>query len=954
MPGLNTTRLLAGFLLVSPGCGERARDTGTVPGCDVGWLADRGECVPRACGSGPWGDLEVDENTVFVDVEAKDGGDGTADAPLGSIQAGLDLAAARGGGLVAVAAGTYAETLLMGAGHAGVELAGRCHELVVLDASGGEAGEPGIQLTLVSGEASLAGLWVKGAGGIGVNIDTGAVIASRIRVTGAAETGLEVGGSSLFASLTLEDSIVEDCHLFGLNSFGTSAEVAARDCVISGTLPGNSGEAGYGAQACLGGSLLLEACSIEECYASGVIAYHSGTELTMLDTVVRGGLEDADTARCGLELIDGPSATVEGCALLDSAWSGVNVSGEGTSLVMRDSAVIGTRRSLEEKYGWGLLVREGASMTAEACQVQRSSYGGVLVESGGVLTVSDSEISRNHYSGTCVHEGGTLSISDSHITDNESKGAHVSEGGSLRAVRCVYDSNSSIGVKVDGDGTEARLLDTRISNTLPDTDGQLGMGIEIVDDSTLEVRDCSLSGNRVAGVNAGLGAARIMVVDSVVELTGSQLSDGLGGYGLAIESGVIATLERCVVRGNQRPGIVVQGGGTLLADDCLVERNRGVGLSVGGASTYARLTRCLLGRTQPLADWEAELPGFYMGYGVTVGEGALVELVDCCVDLNTLIGVVADGEGTMVALEGTVIRGSMVNGMDFTGAAGMGVGAQKGAYVHARDSRFSSNKGPGAYVVAEDSALVCRDCEFVDNEYAGVLLDAGGATVELWDTLVSGTTSSANLGGGVGVSSRPIVGHETASLTMQGCTVIDNIVAGVWLSGEGAYRIENSHIAGGEGLEHGVTRRCGEAVYAGAGVAAWDDGAGLLLQDNVITGAQEVALLLDGASATLAGNSWLDNPLDLASQGEGCSQAPPGLASENIGETQLCPPWDYPVCNDYFSLNLVIADLPTPDVAARPPLPPTVVMPRWPMPPDSTRPDSGAWVDAVWEVGPTP
>ena len=102
-------------------------------------------CVPQECGLGRWGNLEVDGNTVFVDVQAEEGGDGSEQAPFTSIQDGLDAVGKAGGGMVAVAAGTYVENLLLSQDHNGVHLAGRCRELVVTDGSGGEVDEHGIR-----------------------------------------------------------------------------------------------------------------------------------------------------------------------------------------------------------------------------------------------------------------------------------------------------------------------------------------------------------------------------------------------------------------------------------------------------------------------------------------------------------------------------------------------------------------------------------------------------------------------------------------------------------------------------------------------------------------------------------------------------------------------------------------------------------------------------------------
>ena len=78
------------------------------PDLPAEFLADFPDgCVPQECGIERWGHLEVDEDTVFVDVQAEDGGDGSEQVPFASIQDGLDAAGVAGGGVVAVATGIY-------------------------------------------------------------------------------------------------------------------------------------------------------------------------------------------------------------------------------------------------------------------------------------------------------------------------------------------------------------------------------------------------------------------------------------------------------------------------------------------------------------------------------------------------------------------------------------------------------------------------------------------------------------------------------------------------------------------------------------------------------------------------------------------------------------------------------------------------------------------------------
>ncbi|MDP6931928.1 MAG: hypothetical protein QGG40_03390 [Myxococcota bacterium] len=66
--------------------------------CAEGELLDGDACVPEACGTGTWGDLETDGDTIYVDASAEDGGDGSMDRPFTVIQEGLDTQGQSDGG----------------------------------------------------------------------------------------------------------------------------------------------------------------------------------------------------------------------------------------------------------------------------------------------------------------------------------------------------------------------------------------------------------------------------------------------------------------------------------------------------------------------------------------------------------------------------------------------------------------------------------------------------------------------------------------------------------------------------------------------------------------------------------------------------------------------------------------------------------------------------------------
>jgi len=109
---------MTAIVMLTAGCpkpdmdsGPQPSDTGEPVECDTGYVADRGECVPEACGTGDWGDLETTGSTVFVNVAASEGGDGSEQGPFRTIQEGLDAVAARETHHLVVAAGTYVENL---------------------------------------------------------------------------------------------------------------------------------------------------------------------------------------------------------------------------------------------------------------------------------------------------------------------------------------------------------------------------------------------------------------------------------------------------------------------------------------------------------------------------------------------------------------------------------------------------------------------------------------------------------------------------------------------------------------------------------------------------------------------------------------------------------------------------------------------------------------------------
>lgn len=153
------------------------------PGCAGEGVWDGELCVPAHCGVGAWGELAADDNTIYVDGAAMDGGDGSVTTPLRTLQAGVDLAAERGGAMVAVAAGTYVENVHMGDGYRDVVVVGRCKELVTVDGGGGRrAATFAIVGEAKRPEVSLRGLTLTGGTLVGLDVEDAEVTAEDVEI----------------------------------------------------------------------------------------------------------------------------------------------------------------------------------------------------------------------------------------------------------------------------------------------------------------------------------------------------------------------------------------------------------------------------------------------------------------------------------------------------------------------------------------------------------------------------------------------------------------------------------------------------------------------------------------------------------------------------------------------------------------------------------------------------
>ncbi len=739
--------------------------------CPVGEVLDGDTCLPEACGTGLWGNLSVDDETVYVDVAAADG-DGSVAAPFASIQEGVNLAGERGGGLVAVAAGTYMETIAMGDDHRDVTLAGRCKELVAIDGSEGKK----VPTIKILGDAR-----------------TPEVAIVNMTVTGGRYTGVwaEHAAASVAATDIRENSVI------GL--VAVDAEVDLADSNVSTTAVDQQGDFGIGVEVVGDSRLTTTGVTIDRNASVGLLASGAGVAVDLVDTmIVDTALGPDDPDGHGVEVADGASITVTTSVVQGNSGPGLWASGERTSVRLRETEISDTVPGRDGSPGTGILVHGGAYLHASACVLQGNADHGVM---------ASGEATNVELSGTAIRD--TVAAADG----SRGRGVSVDGGAALRMTDCAVARNIEVGVFVADAGTTAELVDTEVTDTLANGGGGYFRGMAVQSGAHCSLTRCTIRGNTGIGLNAANPGTSVILTDTRVAGTGAT-ADGGEGWGIDVEDGASMIASGCVVEGNADlgigafdlgtivdlentvvratlpgdgvfggTGIHVQEGASLAARGCSVEGNAFAGIHAGNEGTWVELWDTRILDTVAGADGAA-------GDGVVVANGASLTASRCVVQGNTRVGVLAAHLGTSVDLIDTQIL----------------------------DTSSSDGASGGRGLNAVDGAvLTATGCSVERNTEAGVFALGFGTIVHLVDSTVIDTLALPD-----GTFGRGISVQGGASLTALACSVRGNVEAGVSAFGEGT----TVQLLGSEILD--TRRGPGTAMATGASAQT---GAALVMSD---------------------------------------------------------------------------------------------------------------------------
>ncbi|MCO4773817.1 MAG: right-handed parallel beta-helix repeat-containing protein [Deltaproteobacteria bacterium] len=624
--------------------------------------ADDLGCVVVDCGTGPWGDIEATEDTLFVAPwgdDPDDGGTGTMERPFKRVRDGAAAAADAGGARVGVAAGTYEENIDLFEAE-GVELVGRCAERVVID--GGRNPTPTVL------------------------VGTGAATLRRLTLTGG-EIGVHVVGGLAGSEFLGEQLAILENRTIGavFESPGGSSEL--RDTIVRGTLPGPDGDFGRGLYVGFGASLEASGLLVEENLQTGIYVTGEGSTLDLRDSVVRSiqPSAGADAAR-GLDATRDSISQVRNCVF--EGTQGAAIRAAERAVVEVEDTVVSSAPPVALVDMTGIQVQSGARVTARRMTLRENVGHGVSVfDATSRLEISDSTISD-----TLRREDAGLGF-----------GGEVFAGGTLVASGLVIERSSSNGLLLSDLGTSIDLSDVSIQDTM------------------------------------GLGP--------------------LPGW-----------------------GVRVMAGASLVASELHIEGTAGLGMLVTGDDTLVQLTDASVTGTRPTSDGS-------MGRGIDVSDHGALIATRLLLDNNTDVGLLIDGlevleEGELFQYTPVELYESQVSNTR-AGPQNLsaGVVAQSRARLTADDLTITENDGPGIFLAGTVPSVRLTNSTLTDNLFAGVA-NLGGS-INLWDSTVSGTRPHPAEGGGAGVFAHALTWWP--SVTLRNVLFTDLPGPALYARGEGIY-----------------------------------------------------------------------------------------------------------------------------------------------------------------------
>jgi hypothetical protein len=607
------------------------------PACGAGQLAVPGDASCHGvadCGSSPWAGIPVDASTQYVDASYPNAdSDGSQAKPWRTI--GAAVGAASADAVVAIAAGTYAESVSPGGKT--VKLWGRCPTMVTIAGPPGSSAAvspgPGTEIHTVAITGPAEGVFV-GAGSSAVVLDrvwlhdlgapgveahgplsmTGSLVenatsegivgsggpwtveASLVRgIRPRASDGAYGVGLSLNqgAKSSFHDLVVEQVHFAALAIQSADAAVdgfVARD-VSSEVASRNYGFGLLFVGAPPGSTVTASHVLVERVRVSGVVAAGHVT-LSLDDALVRdvdvteasGGFGFGISTQLQPGSADMPAVTIHRSLVERS--HGVGVEAASATLTFDHGSVRDVLADSTGNVGFGINVEPDGATGAKSAATITASILERNVGSGVSVLSSTATVSGSVVRGTAAPADANLVGTGIQATDQGGPAA------SIQVLACVVASNVGGGIMVSGSQADIEHTVVRDTAPLPSGTGGIGVGAQLSpagNASSLTLNASVVTGSATAGVTVIEGTATI----TASRITGTQgLPDGSFGDGVAVEQLAQLQVAQSFVDGNARSGVSAFGADVTLTSTLLgcnaieLDGENGFGEASGQTATY--------------------------------------------------------------------------------------------------------------------------------------------------------------------------------------------------------------------------------------------------------------------------------------------------------------------------------------------------------------------------------
>jgi nitrous oxidase accessory protein NosD len=360
-----------------------------------------------------------------------------------------------------------------------------------------------------------------------VTADNGSIVELHdMAIDGAADCGVKIGSSELSA----QNSEISRCKSVGIVLENSSASFRKL------TLAENGTRGMINAQVLMEKSAaVFDNCTVRTSREGDGIAMREDSRAE-----IRGGSISGNSGN-GLSLYDSSSADITDCKITENGFIGKTFA---QICLVKSSATLKNSSVTDSRGGNGIGLNE-ARATIESCAIKNNASKGISVINSSVLEISDCTIRDN---GAKNKIDGQIYIEKSSATIEK---CSVNEGG--------------IGVTM---AKEARVV---ISGCT--IKGNAGNAVSAFQRSRVELKNCRISGNgREKKV-----FAQIFLDNSIADVSHCEITEGVGGPGIALFKQSEISVTSCVISKNSDNGITAFRSPRVEIRDCKMMWNGTVG-----------------------------------------------------------------------------------------------------------------------------------------------------------------------------------------------------------------------------------------------------------------------------------------------------------------------------------------------------------------------------------------